>query len=299
MIVPQNWEFNTDEQISDDEHKVLNKFLDQYRDKDVIVADKHREDFNIVPIEGEEVAFKSNDCHWKSLDFQRRIVHEGKPYIVRLGLWRTNPGKDEAKCLTMSGMDILTPGKQHVLSFNTNDFFQNKLFYNIIDIFDEKKIISPEAAYSKRMYTNKELQRFMNERQFGKIIEGVNQKPSLANALFIMGEPTKSYSNFNIRFATILYQLINYRKEHESELSNRKLHELDRAILKLSKTELLKVHLRDDTGVTKSYPTGSILLDYSYNSIQMRISEQANVGNGELMEEKKSLNKVLRQFRNR
>ena len=91
----------------------------------------------------------------------------------------------------------------------------------------------------------------------------------------------------------------NYTVYYKETGTNRKLHELDRAILKLSKTELLKVHLRDDTGVTKSYPTGSILLDYSYNSIQMRISEQANVGNGELMEEKKSLNKVLRQFRNR
>lgn len=299
MIIPQEWEFNTDKEISYDEYDVLEKFLSQYRGKDVIVADNHRMDFARVPFEKEKVTFKPNEEFWKCLDFQRRIVHEGKPYIVKLGLWRMNPQEDEPKCLTISDFNIITPGKRHVLTLTTNDLFKANIFYNIVDIFDENKIISPEAAYSKRMYINKKLQEFINNHEWSKIVEGVREKPTLANALFILGKPISSFSSFSAYFGTILYQLITYRKEHENELTKTDLLELDKVILELSKTELLKVRLSDSTAVSKMSPSGSILLDDYYQSSQMRISEQYNVANGELMEEKKTLNKVLRQFKDR
>lgn len=298
MIVTKKQEFNSDKEISDKEYKVINRFLEHYRDKNIIVADKHRVDIDIVPFEGEEVAFKLNEEHWKSMDFKRKIVYKGTPYIVRLGLWRVNLLEDQPKCLTIKDFEILSPGKKHVLTHTTDDIFKEKIFCDIFEIFDEKKIISPEAAHSKRMYTNKMLQEFMYNHEWGKIIEGVNQEPELANALFIIGDLSKEHNNFNAYFGTILYQLITYRNEHKKEFTRSDLLELDKVILALSKTELLKVHLRDSTGVSKVYPTGSVLLDWRYYSSQMRLSEQYTVGNGELREEKKSLYKVLSKFRN-
>ncbi len=293
MIIPKDWEYNTDKEISRDEYEVINKFLEQYRDKDYIIADKHRVNNMTVTFENERVVFKSKDEFWKCADFQKRIIYKDIPYVVYLGLWRTNPQKDEPKCLTMREFYILTPGKQHMLSLSTNDLLGRKIIYNIVDVFDEKKIISPEEAYCKRMYTNRPLQDFINNHEWNKIIEGVDQIPSLANALFIMGEPSTSNRIFDVNFGTILYQLITYRKEHEDELSYDDLFNLDIAIEKLKNTELLKVNLLDDTGVSKMWPTNSILLDCYYNSSQMRKSEQFSVDNGELVEEEKCLTKVL------
>lgn len=295
MIVPQDWTYNTDKEIAYDEYDVIDSFLDQYRGKDVIVADKHREDFSVVPFSGESVTFKSNKSHWKCVDFQRRIMRRGKPYVVRLGLWRVNPQDDDPKCLTIRSFNILTPGQQHVLNFSTDDYRKNRLLYNILDIFDESKIISPEEAYSRRMYTNTQLQDFIRNREWGKITEGINQKPCLANALFIIGEPHRDLGDFRAEFGTILYHLIAYRKAYENLLSKRELLELDRIILELEKVELLRVKLRDDTCFSKVYPSGSTLLDWRYHGSQMRISEQETVDNGELEEEAKVFRKVINE----
>ena len=295
MIRPS--EFDTNKNISNDEYDVLFKFLDCYRNKDVIVADTHREDFDIVPFEGYQVAFKPNKAFWKSMDFQKRIIHEEKPYIVKLGLWRINPREDDPKCLTKKDFSIITPDREHALTLDFNHVYSEKIFYNIIDIFDEKKIISPEAEYSNRMYTNKVLQNFIKKHEWNRIIEGVNQKPDLKNALFIIGEPSYSWERFHASFGTILYQLITYRNEHYSEFTKSELLKLDKAIYKLRKTELLRVELIDSTGVSKSYPTGSILLDDLYHSSQMRISERYSVDNGELLKEEESLNNVLSLFK--
>ena len=298
MIERQRKKYIMDKEISRDEYDILEKFLNQYRNKNVIVADKHRVDFVLVPFEGYQIAFKSNKELWKSMNFQKRIIHNKKPYIVKLGLWRVNNQEKDPKCLTIKDFSIETPGKEHVLTLKLDNIYEEKILYNIISIFDEKKVISPEEAYNKRMYTNKPLQEFINNHEWNKILLGVNQKPDLANALFIIGEPTYSLETFGANFGTILYQLLKYRKEHEFELTKTDLLELDRTILELRKTELLRVHLLDSSGVSKSYPTKSILLDCNYESSQMRISEQYNVANGELTEEKMVLNKVLRESKN-
>lgn len=39
MIIPQEWDYNFDEEISNDEYEVINKFLASYRNQSVIVAD--------------------------------------------------------------------------------------------------------------------------------------------------------------------------------------------------------------------------------------------------------------------
>lgn len=171
------------------------------------------------------------------------------------------------------------------------------MLFNIISIFDEKKVISPEQAYCKRMYTNKALQEFMTNHEWGKINEGINQMPTLANALFIIREGYESYSHFTADFGTILYQLISYRQNNLDNFSKKDLLELDKLILKLRKTELLKVQLHEQTGVSKSWPTSSILLESNNYNGRMHRSQQYNVANTELSDEKKVLNKCIRTLK--
>ena len=290
-------EYYYNENISNEEYDVLCRFLNNYEDKDVIVADNYRIDFTIVPFKNEKVSFKPNQKPFKSITFRQRIIYKGKTYIVRLGLWRTH--SEKPKCLTISEFNILTARKQHQLTLSTSDYFQSEILYNIIDIFKENKIISPESAYSERMYTNTQLQDFMHNHEWEKINEGINQKPVLADALFIMENSSNNNGDFNADFGTILYQLIDYRKKHINEFTKSDLLELDKVILTLSKNELLKVHLRDDIGFAMTIPSGSILLDGRYNGSQMRISEQYNVDNGKLIKEERYLNRILKQFKNK
>ena len=171
------------------------------------------------------------------------------------------------------------------------------MLFNIISIFDERKIISPEQAFCKRMYTNKALQEFMVNHDWQKIAEGINQNPSLANALFIIREGYESCSHFTADFGTILYQLISFRINNFNNFNERDLHELDKLILKLSKTELLKVQLHEQTGGSKSWPTSSILLESNNYNSRMHRSQQYNVPNTELEEENKVLNQCIKTLK--
>ena len=294
MIIPQKYVYNFDEKISDDEYYVINKFLALYRNQSVIIADKYRQDFSMVPLEEEKVIFKINEDNWKSVDFCRKIYHKGIPYVVELGLWRVGHMEDEPKCLSIKEFKIISKGKVHFIKLNVDDGLRNKWLFNIVSIFDEKKIISPEQAYCKRMYTNKALQEFMNNHEWRKIDEGINQMPTLANALFIIREGYESSTHFTADFGTILYQLISYRQNNLDNFSKKDLLELDKLILKLRKTELLKVQLHEALGGTKSWPTSSILLESNNSAGRMHESQQYNVANTELSDEKKVLNKCIR-----
>lgn len=294
MIIHQGWDYNFDEEICDNEYEVIEKFFASYRNQNFIIADEYRQDFSMVPLEEEKIIFKTNEDIWKSMDFQRKIYHKGKPYIVELKLWRVGCMETDPKCLSVNEFRIITNGKVHYIDLNTQNASKNKMLFNIISIFDEKKIISPEQAFCKRMYTNKALQEFMANHEWQKIAEGINQKPSLANALFIIREGYETCSHFTADFGTILYQLISFRRNNFNDFDEKDLHELDKLILKLSKTELLKVQLHEQTGSSKSWPTSSILLESNNYNSRMHSSHQYNVTNTELEEEKKVLNKCIK-----
>ena len=297
MTIPQEWDYNFDEEISNDEYEVINKFLASYRNQSIIVADEYRQDFSMVPLEEEKVIFKSDDDTWKSVDFCRKIYHKGKTYVVELGLWRVGHMENDPKCLSVSEFKIITNGKVHFINLNTKDASKNNWLFNIVSIFDEKRIISPEQAYCKKMLTNKALQEFMANHEWGKIDEGIRQMPSLANALFIIREGFESSTHFTADFGTILYQLISYRQNNLDNFSEKDLLELDTLIFKLRETELLKVQLHEQTGGCKSYPTSSILLESNNSSSRMHTSRQYTVANTELSGEKKALNKWIRALK--
>ena len=296
MAIPQDWEYNFDEEISSDEYEVIEKFLASYRNQNFIVADRYRQDFSMVPLEEEKIIFKINEDTWKSIDFQRKIYHKGKPYIVELRLWRIGNMKTDPKCLSIHDFRIITDGKVHIIDLNIQNTSKRQILFNIISIFDERKIISPEQAFCKRMYTNKALQEFILNHDWAKIAEGINQNPSLANALFIIREGYTSCSHFTADFGTILYQLISFRKNNFNESD---LYELDKLILKLSKTELLKVQLHEQTGKSKSWPTSSILIESNNHNSRMHRSIQYNVSNAELEEENEVLNQCIKRLKKR
>ena len=297
MIISQDYEYNYDEEISNDEYDVIEKFFASYRNQNFIVADEYRQDFSMVPLEEEKIIFKINEDIWKSMDFQRKIYHKGKPYIIELGLWRVDHSETDPKCLSVNEFKIITNGKVHFIDLNTRNVLKNEMLFNIISIFDERKIISPEQAFCKRMYTNKALQEFMVNHDWKKIAEGINQNPSLANALFIIREGYETCSHFTADFGTILYQLISFRINNFNNFNERDLHELDKLILKLSKTELLKVQLHEQTGGSKSWSTSSILLESNNYSSRMHRSQQYNVSNTELEGENKVLNQCIKTLK--
>ena len=290
MIIPQDWEYNYEEGISNEEYEVIEKFLASYRNQKFIIADEYRQDFSVVPLEEKKIIFKVNEDTCKSMDFQRKIYHKGKSYIIELGLCRVNYTEAEPKCLSVREFKIITNGKVHFIGLNTRDASLNKILFNII---------SPEQAYCKQMYTNKALQEFMANHDWNKIEKGIAQKPSLANALFIIREGYESCSHFTADFGTILYQLISFRISNFTDFNERDLHELDKLILKLSKTELLKVQLHEQIVEIKSWPTSTILLESNNHNSRMHRSQQYNVPNSELEEENKVLNQCIKTLKKR
>lgn len=284
---------NFDENISDEEYEVIKKFLSFYRNQSVIVADSYRQDFDCIPFEHSNIIFKTNSDSWKSLNFCRKIDYKGVTYIIELELCRTGYMKDDPKCLTINKFSISTNKRKHIINLDINDGKKAKILFNLISTFDERKIISPEEAYSKRLYTNKALQIFMEYHEWEKIDEGLNQKPSLKNALFIIEEVCESSVKFRADFGTILYQLISFRMNNLNDLDKKDLHQLDELILKLSKTELLKVKFYEAGGICSSYPTGSILLEKNYTNGRMHISNQYTPFNNGLEEEQKVLSKII------
>lgn len=296
MIIPQGYEYNHDKEISNEEYEVINKFLEFYRNKPVIVADEYRQDFDMVPLEEEKIIFKTDDDVFKCVDFCRKIYYKNKPYIIELGLWRTSHNETEPKCLQINKFKIITKGKVHFINLNLDNCANRRILFNIISIFDETKIISPEQAYCNKMYTNKVLQDFLTNHEWENIDKGIQQMPSLANALFIIRDGYETGSHYTADFATILYQLIDFRKHNLGSLikDEKDLNELDKLILKLSRTSLLKVQLHEQTGGSESYPTESILLDCNYYDGRMHKSTQYNVDNTELSFENNILKKLVK-----
>ena len=97
----------------------------------------------------------------KFLEFYRN-----KPYIIELGLWRTSHNETEPKCLQINNFKIITKGKVHFINLDLDNCSNKRILFNIMSIFDEKKIISPEQAYCNRMYTNKVLQDFLTNHEW-------------------------------------------------------------------------------------------------------------------------------------
>ena len=166
MIIPQGYEYNHDKEISNEEYEVINKFLEFYRNKPVIVADEYRQNFNMVRLEKEKIIFKTDDDVFKCVDFCRKIYYKNKPYIIELGLWRTSHNETEPKCLQINNFKIITKGKVHFINLDLDNCSNKRILFNIMSIFDEKKIISPEQAYCNRMYTNKVLQDFLTNHEW-------------------------------------------------------------------------------------------------------------------------------------
>jgi len=303
MTISQDCKYNNDIEISSDEYEIIKKFLSFYRDQSVIIADDYRQDFNMVPLETGAMFFKNNEEKWKSIKFCKRIFYKGKPYTVELVLSRVG----DIEFLRIDEFKIITNTEVHFITLDTEYVINREILSGIVSIFDEKKIISPAQAYSKQMYTNKALQGFIGNHEWQNIDKGIEQMPELANALFIVGEDSKTNTivgknfetatHYTADFGTILYQLISFRLNNLKDFNEKDLRHLDELILKLRKTQLLKVQLlENDGGVQRTWPTYSILLESNNFKSQMHISKQYTVDNTELLEEQKVLSKCVKNL---
>lgn len=299
MIIPHSYIYNHNIEISRDEHEVINKFLAYYRNQKIIIADKYRQDFGMVPLENNSVIFKTDKNRCKCVDFCKRIFYNGKPYIIELSLWRNEHTEDELECLSIQEFIIVTKGEVHFINLDTRDITKKSILFNIISTFNEKKIISPEQAYSKQMYTNKALQGFIKNHEWQNIDTGIQQMPKLANDLFIISEDFNINSHCEVYFGTILYQLLSFKRNNIDGLNEKDLRQLDELILKLRKTQLLKVRLYETIDSSKSWPTNSILLESNNYKSRMHLSQQFTADNTELLGEQKILNKCVRALTNK
>ena len=141
------------------------------------------------------------------------------------------------------------------------------------------------------MYTDKALQSFIENHEWQKIATGISQMPELAYALFIMRKEFKSHLHYCADFGTILYQLISFRMNKLSDFDAKDLRELDKLIVELHATGLLKVQLQ----VITSPQAKSILLDDDKHRPERHSSRRYTVYNNELVEEQRTLNKCLRR----
>lgn len=90
--------------------------------------------------------------------------------------------------------------------------------------------------------------------------------------------------------------MISFRINNFNSFDKKDLYELDKLILKLSKTELLKVQLHEKTGGSQSWPTSSILLESNNHNSRMHMSQQYTVDNTELLQENAELDNCVKKI---
>lgn len=294
MIVPQEDEHIYYVDMSSDEYEVMNEFLTLYRNQSVIVADQYREEFDMVPLKTKGVILRTDDDTWKNMYFCRKIYHKRKPYVVELKLCHTKHFNQ--KHLKIDMFRIISNGR----CCSVVDTLDHETYLDIMSIFDETKIISPEQPYYNKMYSGNALQDFLTNHEWQNIDEGIQQKPLLANSLFITNEKYEAsgWYNYTVNFATILYQLINFRTHNLDNLikDEKDLYQLDKLILKLSKKKLLKIQLHDQQIGNTFYPSKrSILLDsVSHNHVMHEVVKY-DVNNTGLSVEQDILKKLVKE----
>ncbi len=276
--------------ISYDEYDVINKFLALYRNKSIIVADRYTKEFSTVPLKNGNIILKTDEEVMKTMYFCRTIDYKGEQYVVELEI-----------------SDVIHFNQKHqkinMFKISTNESVHSidqEIYSDIWSIFleSQKRIISPEQPYCKKMYSNKALEKFLMNHEWENIEKGIQQKPTLANSLFITGEEYRS-SMYDIYFATILYQLIDFRiRNLEGLIKDEKdLYELDKLIVRLRRAKLLKIHLSDQISGSKLYPKKSILLDHYNENLRTHEVTQYNGTNNGLSAEKSVLKKLVKDMK--
>ena len=150
-------------------------------------------------------------------------------------------------------------------------------------------VVSSISNYVKSKHDQEE--EYFNKYQ---ILTRIRKKhPNLSNDLFIINQGNDTSSHFSAYFGTILYQLLSYRMSEEEMICSKSFRELDKLILQLSRTELLKVKLHE--GIFNRYytPSDGILLKDDKLCGRVHISKQFTVDNTELTSEDENLKKVL------
>ncbi len=283
--------------ISREEEEAINKFFDSYEGKNTIVADSYDEQYHVRQFEGVNLVFKPFDYSWKNVRFKRRIVSGKQEYVVYLNLIRDNIKSNDPKCMTVRQINISSPSNYHMLTIPSSNPTIEKFVYRAIDIFDEKKTISPAQAYFNRIYNVNRIPELIGNHEWGTIARLIEDIPMLANQLFIMDNPFITETEQKIYFGTIIYQLISYRTKTEGVISDIDLLEIDKLIYKLRKSELIRLKINNALSTSWVWPTHD-MIDPSKIREGYRLSEVKTVDNGEMIDEQQTLKRVIKTFEN-
>ncbi len=289
-------EFIRDDKTSIEENSVIKEFFNSYRSQDVIVADRHSKEYETVDFNGKQICTNPERIGWEHIFFRKVITQDKVPYTVNLTLQRDVYSLTNRKRLIIDDFSVLTPEKHHQLVLSLDGMNGSVWLYDILDIFDEKRIITPEKAYYDRLY-NKSLIDVINNHQWSEIDGGLERLPRLSDELFIIGNPSTSESSFDISFGTILYQLVNYRQLNSDKMAKDDLLKLDQLIYKLRDSELLKLDINDSKCTLMVWPSNDYFVKSSERRENSHSSEILSTTNGHFKEESNTLNKVIRKIK--
>lgn len=302
----KNKDFTNTSEISNDEFEVINKFIDQfqefYKQHSFIIADNYRKDFIHVPLKNQHVDYKIDNYKFMEIEFCRQIYYNYKIYIVDLIMWYPiDFPKSLSNNLCIKSLSVIKQEKFHSIDLNTSDSKSSLILFNIMNLFDERKILSPDCAYSDKLYKDDILQEFIENHEWSKISKGIIQDPELINSLFIIREWSDGFlDNYTAEFGTILYHLISFRKNNLNKLNEKDLNGLDKLILRLKNTNLLKIKLSETyKSVDRFYPNHrkSILLKTSISKNRTHISSLYSDVNTRLLEEKRILDNCIMEYK--
>ena len=298
------------QEMTKEKLEIIRKFMEQFRNQDVIVADQFSQTFDLIPFEDERISIISDaNLLLTAMTFQRKINHNNEPYVVSFQL-KNSDREDGSSELNSFQVDITGNGTNHFNRFVDEDLLQYGLLDEMVEVFGDKDIKSPSIEYGGRIISNSKLQELIKNHEWGLIAEGIEQLPILAYALFLEDKNYEASSgcyeyslinekNFFTSFGTILYHLIKFRNNNIGMMSEKELKELDALILKLSDSDLLKVELTNLV-VTDSYlpPNDElILLDTLESARKTTASRQYNTANNGLNSEEKVLQMIKTQSR--
>ena len=292
------------------ELEVLRKCMEQFKGEDVIVADQHTQQFDIIPFHDERISISSGKASYIGIKIQRKIYHNDKPYVVGFRLVNY-AGREKPGELKPLQIDIAGNGIIHYNRFVGENLPKYDWLDEIAELFGEKEIKSPLEEYGDRMISNSKLPELIKNHEWDKIANGIDQIPALADALFLESEDCTteagydddsltSERKFSANFGTLLYHLITFRKNSIGTIGEKELKKLDALILKLSDSDLLKVefiNLEEEEAYLPPHILSVFFDSQVYVKKNTTISRQYNAENNELSDEEKVLQMIKTRSR--
>ena len=117
------------QEMTKEELEIIRKFMEQFRNQDVIVADQFSQTFDLIPFKDERISIVSDaNLLLTAMTFQRKINHNNEPYVVSFQL--TNSDREDGSSeLKSFQVDIIGNETNYFKCFIDKDLLQ----YGLLD----------------------------------------------------------------------------------------------------------------------------------------------------------------------